>query len=231
MGKPALRNSGQLCSAAWFRVRDPWLPPVISRWKHGAARLGLDAEELFAHGKSGDFGAAAGEEGGGLGEGDEGARHQAGDGAVGESGYGVRLHHDDWNAAQDGGQDGRSGDVAAHAEDGGGAADTAIATDRGDGQTAERGDGLAHADAVESADLDFLQVEPRGWDQFGFHAELGTDKGDVVAAGAQFASYGEPGDYVPASAAAGHQKIALLHLGSRTIRGCRFNAETQRTQR
>jgi hypothetical protein len=187
MGRPALRNSGQLWSAAWFRVR-----------------LGLNAEEFFAHGESGDFGAAAGKERRGLLEGDEGAGDEAGDGAVGESRYGVGLHHDYRDAAENGGQDGRPGDVAAHAEDGRGVADTAIAADGGDGQTAERGEGLAQADAVESADLDLLQLEAGGGDQLGFQAMLGTDKGDVVAAGAQFAGYGKARDYVPASASSGH---------------------------
>src|ERR1035438_4742761 len=38
--RPALRNNGQLCIAAWLRVRDPWLPPVISRWSRGPRTLG-----------------------------------------------------------------------------------------------------------------------------------------------------------------------------------------------
>ena len=32
-----------------------------------------------------------------------------------------------------------------------------------------------------------------------------------MAAGAQFASYGEPGDYVPTRTASGHQETTLLH--------------------
>src|ERR1035441_9256060 len=111
------------------------------------------------------------------------------------------------------------------AEDGGGAADTAVARSGGDRKTTERDDGLAHADAVESADLNFLQVEAGGGDQLGLDAELGADEGDARAARAQLASYGEPGDHVPARTAASHQKITLLHFGSRTMRGCRFPAE------
>ncbi len=104
--------------------------------------------------------------------------------AVGESRHRVGLHHDDRNAAQDGGENRRSGDVAAHAEDGGSIADGAIAADGGDGQAAQRGESLAQADPVEPADLNLFQLEPRGGDQFAFDAVLGTDKRNVMAAGA-----------------------------------------------
>jgi hypothetical protein len=42
----------------------------------------------------------------------------------------------------------------------------------------------------------------------------------------EFASDGEPRDYVPASTAASHQKIALLH---EKVREIPFTAETQRS--
>src|ERR1039457_1211829 len=183
MARTALRNSGQLCSAAWFKVRDPWLPPVISRWSTGPRGLGWMRKNSSRTGSPVASVRPRGKKEG--------------------------------SAAQDGGEDGRSGDVSAHAEDGGSTADAAIARDGGDGQASERGEGLAHAHAVEPADLDILQAEPRGGDEFGFDAMLGADKGDVVAARAQFASHGQRWDDVPARAAAGHQKSSLLHLESR----------------
>ena len=196
-------------------MRDPWLPPVISSWSTAPRGLGWMRKNSSRTGSPvtsvrplGKKAAVSGKETSARATRREMERlvnPGTAFGSITTTGTRRRMR----------GQHRRSGDVAAHAEDGGGAADTAVATDRGDGQAAERGDRLAQADAVESADLDLLQVEPRGRHQLGFHAVLGADKGDVVAAGAQFASHGEPRDYVPASAAAGHQKITLLHFRSR----------------
>ena len=44
---PDLRNSGQLCRAAWFRVREPWLPPVISTCRAAARALGANARKTL----------------------------------------------------------------------------------------------------------------------------------------------------------------------------------------
>ena len=124
--------------------------------EYGAARLGLDAEELFAHGKSGDFGAAVGKEAAVSGKETSARATKRPMDAIGESGDGVGLHHDHRNAAEHGGDNRRSGHVAAHAEDGGRVADGTIAADGGDRQAAQRGEVLSQADAVEPADFDFF---------------------------------------------------------------------------
>ena len=72
-------------------------------------------------------------------------------------------------AAQDGGQHRRSGDVAAHAEDGGGRADTAVAS-----RPWRRADGPARRSVWRKPTRFsppiwiFCKLEPRGRDQLGF---------------------------------------------------------------
>jgi hypothetical protein len=68
-----------------------------------------------------------------------------------------------------------------------------------------QGGKLAHkTDAVERADVDQLQIETFGRDQLAFHAAAGSDESCVMAALAEFACYGEAGDYVTTGAAGGH---------------------------
>src|SRR5439155_18586234 len=85
------------------------------------SRLGRDLEELLADGEAGDL--RSGEVASRFGEGDQGTGNDPADGAVGESGDSVGLHDDDRDAKHESGEDRRAGNVAAHAEDGAGAAD------------------------------------------------------------------------------------------------------------
>ena len=51
MGQPASRNSGQLWRAAWFSVREPRLPPVISTLRTGSRRLAGSAKNSARTGR------------------------------------------------------------------------------------------------------------------------------------------------------------------------------------
>ena len=74
--------------------------------------FGLQGEELFADRAAGELGAAGGEEARGFFKADEGFGDVARDPAVGHAGERVGFHHDQGNAAEQRGEDGRSGDVA-----------------------------------------------------------------------------------------------------------------------
>ena len=60
--KPGARETAASSRrAAWFSVRDPWLPPVISTVSVAPRGLGGMREKFLAHRQSGDFGAARAE--------------------------------------------------------------------------------------------------------------------------------------------------------------------------
>src|SRR5471032_3100219 len=80
--------------------------------QHAAPRPWRNSKKLFADRQAGDFGFTVREISGGLGKGDQGARDEAPDDAIGESGHGVRLHYDDGDGPQQSGHDRRAGDIA-----------------------------------------------------------------------------------------------------------------------
>src|SRR5205823_11043502 len=110
---------------------------------------------------------------------DRGARDEAGDAAVGESGNGVGLHDDHGSASQEGGDDGRSSDVAPHAKYGRGFARELHAALGDDGESGESGELLGEADAVETADFDGAEFEAFGGNEAAFHAFFRADEEDV----------------------------------------------------
>ena len=99
-----------------------------------AGRPWRDAEEFFTDGEARGFGLAGGKMGSRFGEGNESARDEAADDAVGETGHGIGLHHHHRDASHQRRHYRRSGHVTAHAEDRGGLADEFAASEGGEGQ-------------------------------------------------------------------------------------------------
>ena len=179
--------------------------------QHGealAARLGRDGKELLAHRQSGEFGTAAREVAGRLGEADERTAHIPGDTAIGEPGHGVGLHDDHRHPADQRGEHWGSGDVAAHAEDRGHA--PAFQEPPGvkgaDRQLHQGREPLTKTDALEAADLDQFQGEACAGHQVAFEAALGAYEEGAVSAAAEFVRYGEGRDDVAAGTAAGEEE-------------------------
>ena len=146
-------------------MRDPWLPPVISTCSTSPRGLGWMRKNSSRTGSPVTSVRPLGKKRGGLRERRPGARDEAGDRPIGEARDGVRLHHDHGNAAQQRRHDRRSGDVAAHAEDGGGVADAAVALTVVIGRRPSVANVCRQADAIQSADLDRLELEALGRDQ------------------------------------------------------------------
>src|SRR5205807_1500722 len=156
-----------------------------------------------------DLGSPRRKETRGLRKVDHGARDEAGDTAVRETGNGVGLHDDHRRAPEEGGDDGRAGDVAAHTENGGRFTGKSQAEGRHHGEPGKGGELLGKANAVEAADADFAEFESSGGDKAAFHAAFGAYKEDVVPAVAEFARHGQGGNNVASGASSGHQETRI----------------------
>ena len=166
--------------------------------------FGSDLKDLRADRNAGDLGVA--EEVGGLGKVDRGGGGKTAGKAVGEPRDGVGLIGEGRDAQKGGGKDGRTGGIAADADD-----DVRLelaeemdAAEDAVGQIGEGFEAGLEGDVLELAGADELQPEARGGDEPGFEATAGADVekiGGMVVA--ELAADGESGDDVAAGTAAG----------------------------